>query len=170
MPLSLRPAADAERLLCESMSRRNMSRYLAARNITWDPQRYLDSWAAFENLLILSGHDAVGVLRLVAEEDAMGLRELQVHPECQRRGIGTWAVRQAQAIAVSRGVGCLRLRVYEENPARTLYARLGFTVTAEIDSTVHMAWAVRTGAPGPAGESRAGSPRCASECGPHEGV
>ncbi|WP_281287425.1 GNAT family N-acetyltransferase [Luteimonas granuli] len=65
----------------------------------------------------------------------------------QRQGIGAWAVRQARAIARQRGHPRLQLRVYAENPARALYARLGFAEEAVIDGTLHMAWvASRSGA------------------------
>jgi ribosomal protein S18 acetylase RimI-like enzyme len=119
-----------------------MGAYLAARAIAWDRQRFLASWQAFENLLVVADADVVGLLRLLPEQDGLGLRDLQVVPQCQGRGIGTWAVQQAQAIAAGRGVRRLQLRVYEENPARDLYARLGFRTERIDGGTVHMAWDV----------------------------
>lgn len=142
MSLSLRPATDDERAFCETLNRRNMAEYLAARGIAWDPERFLGSWATFENLVILSGTEVVGILRLAVEQDALGLRDVQILPRCQGQGIGTWAVQQAQAMAGSRGFDRLQLRVYEENPARALYARLGFRELAVAGGTVHMAWTV----------------------------
>jgi ribosomal protein S18 acetylase RimI-like enzyme len=142
MRLSLRLAADEDRAFCESLNRRNMGGYLTTRDITWDPDRFLASWLEFENLLILADSEVVGLLRLVPEQDALGLRDLQVIPQRQGQGIGTWAVQQAQAIAVSRDFPRLRLRVYEENPAVALYARLGFKTESVAGGTVHMAWAV----------------------------
>ena len=142
MKLSLRPAADKDRAFCESLHRRNMGGYRATRDIAWDRDRFLASWLDFENLLILADSDVVGLLRLVPEQNALGLRDLQVLPRCQGQGIGTWAVQQAQAITVSRDFIRLQLRVYEENPARALYARLGFKTESVAGGTVHMAWAV----------------------------
>ena len=142
MRLSLRSAADEERAFCESLNRRNMGGYLDSRGIVWDPDRFLASWLEFENLLIIAESDIVGLLGLVPEQDALGLRDLQVLPQRQGEGIGTWAVQQAQAITVSRDLLRLQLRVYEENPARALYARLGFKTESVAGGTVHMAWAV----------------------------
>src|SRR5690606_23293649 len=82
-------------------------------------------------------------LRLVPEHDALGLRDLQVLPERQGLGIGTWAALQAQAITASRDFLRLQLRVYEENPARALYARVGCKTESVSGGTVHMAWAVQ---------------------------
>ncbi|MGY0558748.1 MULTISPECIES: GNAT family N-acetyltransferase [unclassified Lysobacter] len=142
MKLSLRPAVDEERAFCMSLNRRNMGGYLVTRGIAWDPDRFLASWLEFENLVILADSDVVGLLRLVPEQDALGLRDLQVLPQRQGQSIGTWAVQQAQAIAVSRNILRLQLRVYEENPARALYDRLGFKTESVAGGTVHMAWAV----------------------------
>ena len=140
MKLSLRPAEDHQLAFCESLNRRNMSGYLAARGIAWEPSRFLASWAEFENLIILSDSAVVGLLRLVPEQGGLGLRDLQIVSEHQGQGIGSWAVRQAQAIAAERGIARLQLRVYEENPATALYARLGFKAESVVDGTVHMAW------------------------------
>lgn len=142
MRLSLRPADDQELAFCESLNRQNMCGYLAARGIPWDAGRFLASWAEFENLVILAEFQVVGLLRLVPEQDALGLRDLQIVPAHQGEGIGSWAVRQAQSIAASRGFRRLQLRVYEGNPAQALYARLGFKAESIIGGTVHMAWDV----------------------------
>ena len=138
--LVLHPATAHDFAFCEHLSRTNMAGYRAARGIAWDPARFRASWAEFENLMILAGDDAVGLLRLLPEGEALGLRDLQVMPARQRHGIGGWAVRQAQAITRQRGHPRLQLRVYADNPARRLYARLGFTIEAETDGTLHMAW------------------------------
>jgi len=138
--LALRPAGAPDFAFCEHLSRTNMAGYLAARGIAWDPARFRASWDEFENLLIVADHAIIGLLRLLPEGRALGLRDLQIVPAQQRRGIGGWAVRQAQAIAVQRGHPRLQLRVYVENPARALYARLGFVVEEEAEGTLHMAW------------------------------
>ena len=140
MELSLRPAEDQELAFCEALNRLNMDGYLAARGVAWDSSRFAASWAKFENLMILRESQVVGLLRLLPERGALGLRDLQVVPEHQGQGIGTWAVRQAQVIAADRGFSRLQLRVYEENPAAALYARLGFRAESVMDGTVHMAW------------------------------
>ncbi len=138
--LTLHAATAHDFAFCEHLSRTNMAGYRAARGIAWDPERFRASWAEFENLMILAVDDRVGLLRLLPEGEALGLRDLQVVPSRQDKGIGGWAVRQAQALAVQRGHPRLQLRVYADNPARRLYARLGFAVESDTDGTLHMAW------------------------------
>ena len=140
MTFRLHPATAHDFAFCEHLSRSNMAGYRAARGIAWDPARFRASWAEFENLMVLAGDDPVGVLRLLPEGEALGLRDLQVVPSRQGQGIGGWAVRQAQALAVQGGHPRLQLRVYADNPARRLYARLGFTVESETGGALHMAW------------------------------
>ena len=140
MGLSLRPAEDQELTFCESLNRLNMGGYLAARGVVWDSSRFAASWGEFENLMILRESQVVGLLRLLPEQGALGLRDLQIVPEHQGQGIGSWAVRQAQVIAADRGYSRLQLRVYKENPAAALYARLGFRAESVMDGKVHMAW------------------------------
>lgn len=142
MKLSLRLATDEDREFCEALSRGNMCGYLSNRGIEWDSIRFHASWEHFENHVIAAGADVVGFMRLLPEHDALGLRDLQVLPQHQDMGVGTWAVQQAQLAATSRGFKLLQLRVYEENPAKELYARLGFRELSVDCGKVHMAWVV----------------------------
>ena len=130
LALGLRPANSDERAFSEALSRGNMRRYLEAREIAWDPQRFIDSWAQFENYMIYRNDMTVGLLRLLEVDRYLEIRDLQLLPEYCSQGIGSWAVAQAAQIAMQRGIIALRLRVYEENPARQLYGRLGFETVA----------------------------------------
>lgn len=144
----LLPALDDQRGFCEALHRSNMSAYLAARNTVWAPDVYLESWKEFENLMILADGRAVGVLRLSTDDTALKsgalnngaleVRDLQVEAGYRRKGVGTWVVQQTRLLAVRRGLGLIRLRVFEENPARALYARLGFRTDAIVAGKVHM--------------------------------
>src|SRR5688500_10633605 len=121
MRLALRPAAEDELASCEALTRGNLSGYLAARGMPWDSGLCCASWGEFENLVILADDGVAGVLRLRAAGDAREIRDLQVVPACQGQGIGRCAIGQARSLAVDCGFGVVRLRVFEENPARVLY-------------------------------------------------
>ncbi len=140
MKLFLRQATNDDAAFCEALNRRNMDRYRAVRQIRWDAELFRRSWAEFDNLLILDDIEPVGLLRLCDEDGTLGLRDLQVVPERQGQGIGTWAVRQTQALALERGSVGVQLRVYEENPAARLYRRLGFEIRYVANGVIHMAW------------------------------
>ena len=142
MKLALRPATEAERAFCEALTRSNLSAYLAARGIPWDAGVYRASWHTFENLMIVADDRIAGLLRLRAERDALEIRDLQVVAASQGQGVGGWAIGQAKALAADRGLDVVRLRVFEENPASALYARLGFEVGAVVAGKVEMTCAV----------------------------
>lgn len=146
MRLSLRPAVEADFAFCESLTRSNMASYRSARSSAWDPQRFVSNWASFENFMISADGQIVGLLRLLAVDGALEIRDLQLLPAHQRHGVGTWAVGQAMSEAGKRGIGMLRLRVFEENPAMRLYVQLGFEVdTVAEDGKVHMSCALPAG-------------------------
>lgn len=117
-----------------------MESYRATRNIQWDSDRFNASWNQFENMVIVSGNELVGTLRIFPEGEALGLRDLQILPERQGQGIGSWAIEQTKQIAISRGYDRVQLRVFVENPARSLYVRSGFKTVGDTDGTLYMIW------------------------------
>ena len=138
MTPTLRPATDADRAFCEARSRGNMAHYRDARGIVWDPARFVASWAEFENHIIVVDGVNVGTLRLLAVDDALEIRDLQLLPSHQGQGIGSWALETARTMAMARGFGALRLRVFPENPAHRLYSRFGFEAVVTENGVVHM--------------------------------
>lgn len=70
----------------------------------------------------------VGRLLVDRSADLTHLVDVAVHPGWQRRGIGTAALR---ALLGERPGVPVRLTVRRDNPARLLYDRLGFRVTAD---------------------------------------
>lgn len=136
--MSLRHATADDRGFAESINRANMDAYRHALGIAWDPARFETNWSQFDNRVILADGVPVGVLRLLALHDVLEIRDLQVLREWQGHGIGTWALAQAQAIASMAGLSALRLRVYPGNPARRLYARLGFVVSEDQGDALQM--------------------------------
>jgi ribosomal protein S18 acetylase RimI-like enzyme len=145
--LSLRPALPGELALSESLSRDSMASYRATRGVAWDTERFRQSWREFENLAIVQGPQCRGFIRLMPEGQALAIRDLQVDPRHRGGGIGAWAIRQVMQMAAARGYAIVQLRVYPENPAMALYARLGFEVDRVEDGIVHMRCPVSPGVP-----------------------
>lgn len=73
-------------------------------------------------------HDAV----------AYYIRDLQIEPDWQSRGIGSAAIAYAMEIAGQAGFRLLRLRVFCINPAVALYERQGFRICKTERNTHYM--------------------------------
>jgi ribosomal protein S18 acetylase RimI-like enzyme len=139
MRLSIRHAVDSDIAFCEAVSRGNMAHYHATRGVEWSRKRFQTTWGEFENYMLLANDEMVGVLRLLANNDALDIRDLQVLPAWQNQGIGSWAIAWTRADAVRRGFPRVGLRVFVDNPALRLYERLGFeTRTVDEHGKVHM--------------------------------
>jgi ribosomal protein S18 acetylase RimI-like enzyme len=82
------------------------------------------------------GGRPVGMISLSTQADHLYLNDIIVAPDRRGGGIGTALMRMVLARARERGVA-LRLSVFHTNPARALYQRLGFRITAEDE---HRAW------------------------------
>ena len=80
-------------------------------------------------VVVCDGTDA-GLLKLVREAPTWTLEQIQLLPAYQGRGLGRAIL--AAVIAEARAAAMpLQLGVLKANPARRLYERLGFAVSAE---------------------------------------
>jgi ribosomal protein S18 acetylase RimI-like enzyme len=84
--------------------------------------------------------------RLVVDRSAarIHLVDIALVPESRGGGIGRTLLTALQGEAARAGLP-LRLSVYESNPARRLYERLGFTVTGSQPPYLFMEWLPVTG-------------------------
>lgn len=72
----------------------------------------------------------IGCLDVRRLDDQLKLNRVFLLPEFQRRGIGSRLLADVLTEADTAGLP-VRLRVFQVNPARNLYTRLGFRVTEE---------------------------------------
>jgi ribosomal protein S18 acetylase RimI-like enzyme len=89
--------------------------------------------------VVEEGERSVGYVCVIHEKECDFLEEIALLPAAQGRGIGTQLVRDIQQAAQRRGVP-VQLSVFANNPARALYARLGFTVVRIEDPRIAMEW------------------------------
>ena len=82
---------------------------------------------------------------LPTPDDSLHISELHVHPTHQGRGIGAALLARAEEVTIERGLARLSLTTLASNPARRLYARQGYRVTAEIQVPGYVEFTGSTG-------------------------
>jgi ribosomal protein S18 acetylase RimI-like enzyme len=111
----------------------------------WDAveesQKFAQKWDKQEFLKIFYAGELIGGIWVQSFDSHYQLREIQIHPNYQRQGIGTKLVSDLISRCKSEGKQ-LRLRVLKSSPARCLYERLGFEAVGENDHQICMAYAL----------------------------
>jgi len=98
-------------------------------------RRVLDNFASIR--IVTSGDRDIGMLKVVHETDRWRLVQMQLLPDCQRRGIGASILHDLLAEARRQRIP-VTLSVLKANPARELYDRLGFRVVTENEHAYEM--------------------------------
>ena len=84
--------------------------------------------------MILHGYDIAGAIDCQRHRDRWTINNIEIAPEFQNVGIGTWLINRLLQQARGEDVP-VDLQVMKVNlDARRLYERLGFTVTGETDT------------------------------------
>jgi ribosomal protein S18 acetylase RimI-like enzyme len=79
----------------------------------------------------------VGVMRVDEHPTHMHIDQLFLLPEYQNRGIGTKLVQDVLRSAQVKNLS-VKLWVFQVNPARRLYQRLGFQVVEQTSASLHL--------------------------------
>lgn len=88
---------------------------------------YQQHYRGMEATIVERTGTAVGRLYLYEMPGEVRIVDISLVPEARRHGIGSALLRDVLADAAPRGKS-VTIHVEKNNPARTLYARLGFTI------------------------------------------
>ena len=99
--------------------------------------RFFGSTQAESHQIVERAGEPIGCLKVVRAPSEVRLQRVFLLPAFQNLGIGTRLIEEVLAEARAAGLP-VRLRVFQVNPARRLYERLGFVVTGETDTHVYM--------------------------------
>ena len=136
MDVSIREGSDAE--YASQLTQSNMGEYYKDRKYVWDPYLFEESWKAFSNCDVLLENSRVGIIRFSYDESSTYIRDLQIEPPHQRKGIGRKCLDLAVNHAAIRRSKFLKLRVFPENPAVELYERYGFKTISNNGAIIEM--------------------------------
>lgn len=95
----------------------------------WQHQYFRQRFDPSTRQIIQVGGDPIGSLSVEDRTYSLFIAYIALLPAYQGQGIGTQLIRHVLEEATQRGVP-VTLTVLKVNPARTLYERLGFRITA----------------------------------------
>lgn len=138
MTWHLRRAEPADRVFARELTCQNMLRYYIGHDLLWQDQAFEVAWDGRDNWLIILGQIPVGFFSLSRDRRALYIRELQIVEAFRRQGAGSWAIDQVIAMVRAEGLPALRLTVFKNNPAQSLYKRKGLNVCGEDECFLRM--------------------------------
>lgn len=146
LPLAVttsRDAVPADQAFAERLYLATM-RPLLTELRAWDGpavrHRFREMYLQQEVTILLEGRKRIGWMQVTEQPDRLFLNQIHLIPAARGRGIGTKVLRDL-LLRASRNRQSVTLWVVKNNPARTLYERLGFRITAEEDVKLRMEWA-----------------------------
>ena len=138
MTFHLRLATPEDLAFARDLTCQNMLRYYIDHDLLWQDEAFDVAWDGRDNWLILLGEIPVGFFSLSRDRRALYIRELQIAEASRRQGAGSWAIDQVVALARSEKLPALRLTVFKNNPAQSLYKRKGLQVCGEDECFLRM--------------------------------
>ncbi|OMH25290.1 GNAT family N-acetyltransferase [Motiliproteus sp. MSK22-1] len=122
----------------EEIVRENMAVYYQQHELGFNRQQFRQFLSEYESYILKTGNNEIGIICLSFEADVAYIRDIQLLPEYQSKGIGSWVIKQFETTLLRRNYRALRLRVFASNPAYQLYQRLGFAEKRNDGATIGM--------------------------------
>ena len=137
----LRPVDVSDSDALYILHRATMGAYIEDVHGTWDEdvqQAFHEAWMQHKRAQVVevSGH-LVGVVDIEWREDDLYLARIEISPKLQNLGLGAEIIEGLIDLAASRN-RAVALDVFDVNPARRLYERLGFEPIGVSGRKIHM--------------------------------
>ncbi|WP_020559305.1 GNAT family N-acetyltransferase [Thiofilum flexile] len=134
--VKITPTVDYDFALALTYS--NMHYYYEKHQIGWETPCFLKNWQKSENFGIHHQQQCIGVIRLEEDDRTCYLADLQLLPDLQGQGIGSYVLHYMKQLAQIRKKQLMSLLVFVDNPAMNLYRRHGFEVTEKTEVLARM--------------------------------
>ncbi len=138
MDLRISPASMRDVIFANGLAQENMRHYYERYDLEWNSDDFSQEWNALESYVIFEANTQVGFLSLSMHCANLYIRDIQITEKYTGQGIGTWVISQITSIAKKRNLQSIRLKVFNDNPAKSLYQRLGFLVVGSEPNLLRM--------------------------------
>lgn len=134
MKISFQPAKTADIPFLLNLRKRTMNSYLedAGMMISNDYHHArIKEYFADSSIICINGK-AVGLIKLSKQEDKLHIRQFQILPALQNKGVGSQVLQLIMKKAQQLNLP-ITLNVMLKNPAKRLYEKYGFKTTGQND-------------------------------------
>lgn len=131
--LTYRSYTDVDYKFAHDLHRENMLEYIKKYWGSWNSEIFRRDLRPDITWIIELNKQKIGFFILSFNEKAV-LMNIQIKAEFHSKGIGKAAIKYCEQVCINHDYTELYLQVFLNNPARTLYERLGFE-TYEINDT-----------------------------------
>jgi ribosomal protein S18 acetylase RimI-like enzyme len=137
--LSYRKANRDDLAFLLALRKSTMAKYLEAAGLYLSDQEHCVRLQEHFNdsQLILINNKPIGLLKLAVMKEHIHIRQFQILPKYQGKGVGTQVLKSVIAKAAKLNL-YITLNVLLANPAKTLYQRMGFYITGQNELEYHM--------------------------------
>jgi GNAT superfamily N-acetyltransferase len=136
--LDFRTATEADFEFAHELTRANMEAYVIRHFGGWSREIFTENYRKGRNYILWVADAHVGYVRLQPQPPILLLDDLQIAPAHQGRGLGSCILSHLDSLLPYFGCHTIRLRVYDENPARRLYLRAGFREVERLEGMSYL--------------------------------
>ena len=128
-------ATEADYRYCYQLCKASMMQLFTKHWGGWKPSSFRESFDPTKTTVIRISNRRVGWYSTRDESDHLYLKDIYISPRYRGQGIGTKVIR---GIIDSSRHPIVRLTTFIDNPALSLYQRLGFTIDKNEDGVLTM--------------------------------
>ena len=147
MKVQLRPATEDDYEYCYRITKQNMFDLFCRHWGGWVDAEFQKGFILKNIQIILVDGKRSGYLNYIVETDGVYIDNIQIDSALHGKGIGTNIL---GSFISSHKESKILLTVFDDNPAKKLYERLGFQTVEKMGSTLKMEMPVQQAAVGDA--------------------
>ncbi|MDD5731331.1 MAG: GNAT family N-acetyltransferase [Patescibacteria group bacterium] len=123
---------------CYELTKRNMRPFYIKHKLEWKPKSYRRNFdPKFVKILEINNR-RIGFYKLSFKENHWHLGDLQISGLFRGKGIGTEIMKLIEKTVKMKGRNSIKLRVFVDNPALSLYKKTGYKMIEQQGSSYLM--------------------------------
>ena len=139
--LSFRQATRYDIPFLLALRKLSMTEHLEKAGLIYGDEQHLARIKEYfsDSFILLLKNQEIGLMKLGQHAEHWHIRQFQIMPRYHRKGIGRQVLELLQKKAAERNLP-ITLNVLLDNPALSLYQRIGFKIVSENQLEYQMRW------------------------------